>query len=53
MEASLGEVGLGETEGRGGQRGSRKKTGRVGEEEARREDDSGGKKSGRGMGNLG
>jgi len=53
VEASSGEVKLGETEGGGGQRRSRKKIGRVRKEEARREEDSRGEKSGEGMGNLG
>jgi len=52
VEASPGEVGLGETKRRRGQRRSRKKIERAGKEEARREEDSRGKKSGRRMGNL-
>ena len=52
MEASSGEIWLGEVKEGGGQRGRRKETKRVGEE-TEVEEGSGGKKSSRGVGNLG
>jgi len=53
VEASSGEIGLGETEGEGEKRGGRKEMRRVGEAEIEGEEDSGGEESGRGMGDLG
>ena len=53
VEASSGEIGLGETEGEGEKRGDRKEMRRVGEAEIEEEEDSGGEESGRGMGDLG
>ena len=52
MEASSGEIWLGEVKEGGGQRGRRKETKRVGEE-TKVEEGSGGKKSSRGVVNLG
>jgi len=43
VEAKTGEVRMAEAKGRGGQRGSRKKTGGVGKEEAKGKEDGGDK----------
>jgi len=53
MDTRAGEARVAEAKRKGGQRGSRKKTGRMGNKEEKREENSRSKESSRGMGDLG